>query len=460
MASKSKARSKAESLKIFGHKVPVGGFWSQRLELLGIRLPVIGVTVVAVLALVGITIWGIVFTRAEAPITQHIAHQYPVTDEQFLRSMDVLLGPQLVSGNKIDTLINGDEIFPAMLDAIRSAKRTITFETYVWWKGRISKAFAEALAERARAGVKVHVLLDWEGTHRMENEVIDQMLSAGVYVEKYKSPEWGNHRELNQRTHRKILVVDGRIGFTGGTGIADDWMGNAQDRDHWRDTHYRVEGPVVAQMQGVFIDNWSQITGQVLHGDAYFPQLEQKGQARAHMFKSSVDGGAESLQILYLLSTAAATKTIDLGMAYFIPDALTTDHLVAALKRGVRVRIITPGESTDSKAVLWASRAHWGPILKHGGEIYEYEPTNYHCKLFVVDGVWSSVGSTNFDSRSFRLNDEANLNVYDRAFAQRQLADFENDLKRARRVTYEEWKDRPLYRKIGERVVAFFKPQL
>lgn len=242
--------------------------------------------------------------------------------------------------------------------------------------------------------------------------------------------------------------------------IADEWSGNAQDKEHWRDTHYRVEGPVVAQMQGTFVDNWTQITGEVLHGDAYFPKLEEKGTGRAQMFKSSVDGGAETLQILYLLSTAAATKSIDLAMAYFIPDDHTMDHLVAALKRGVRMRIITPGEATDSKAVLWASRAHWGPILEHGGEIYEYQPTNFHCKVLVVDGVWSSVGSTNFDSRSFRLNDEANLNVYDPAFAQRQLADFENDLKRSRRVTYEEWKSRPIYQKLGERIIAFFKPQL
>jgi cardiolipin synthase len=304
------------------------------------------------------------------------------------------------------------------------------------------------------------VLLDWEGTKKMDQAWIDEMGRAGVDIRKYHSPQWMKYRQLNHRTHRKLLVIDGRIGFTGGVGIADEWTGNAQDKEHWRDTHYRIEGPVVAQLQGTFGDNWTQVSGDVLHGDEYFPALQPVGALPAQMFKSSVDGGAESLQLMYLLSLAAAKQTIDLSMAYFIPDNHTMDHLVAALRRGVRLRIITPGKETDSWMVRRASRAQWGRILENGGEVYEYGPTMFHCKVLVIDGVWTSVGSANFDTRSFRLNDEANLNVYERAFAQRQTADFENDLKRSHRITYEEWKSRPWYEKVLENVVAFFEPQL
>jgi cardiolipin synthase len=308
--------------------------------------------------------------------------------------------------------------------------------------------------------VKVHVLLDWAGSHKMDQDAIDAMGAAGVKILKYHRPRWFKFRHLNHRTHRKLLVVDGRVGFTGGVGIADQWTGDAQDKEHWRDTHYRIEGPVVAQIQGAFSDNWVQASGEVLHGDDYFPALEPAGPLPAQMFKSSIEGGAESMQLMYLLTLAAAKQSIDLSMAYFIPDAHTLDHMLAALHRGVRVRIIMPGKETDSWMVRRASRAHWGRLLESGAEIYEYEPTMFHCKVLVVDGLWTSVGSTNFDTRSFRLNDEANLNVYDREFARRQTADFEADLARAQRITYEQWKNRPVHEKVLEHVVAFFGPQL
>jgi cardiolipin synthase len=459
MTKKAQAQ-KAEHLEAFGRKLPITGFWAKRIDLLGIQIPVTGIAIVVGLVLIGVTIWGIIFTRAPAHITQHIEHRYDVADGQFLRSMGVLLGPALLPGNKVDTLVNGDQIFPAMLDAIRSAKKTVTFQSYIYWEGKVGKQFADALSERARAGVKVHVLLDWAGSHKMDKASINEMGRAGAEVMKYHHPQWFKYRHLNHRTHRKLLVVDGRIGFTGGVGIADEWSGNAQDKDHWRDTHYRIEGPTVAQLQGAFGDNWTKATGAVLHGDDYFPQVEPRGAFPAQMFKSSVEGGAESMQLMYLLSLAASKSTIDLSMAYFIPDGHTMDHLVAALKRGVRLRIILPGKETDSWLVRRASRAHWGRILENGGEIYEYQPTMFHCKVLVIDGLWTSVGSTNFDSRSFSLNDEANLNVYDRAFAQRQIADFENDLKRAQRITFDEWRNRPWYEKALEHTIAFFGPQL
>ncbi len=453
-------RKRIERLKAFGKTLPITGFWAKHIELVGLSIPVAGIAIIVALVLIGVTIWGIVFSRAPQSITQPIEHRYDVGSPQFLRSMGVLLGPALLPGNKVETLVNGDRIFPAMLEAIRSAKRSVTFESYIYWKGDIGKQFADALAERARHGVKVHVLLDWAGSHKMDQESINEMGRAGVKIMKYHKPKWFHFRHLNHRTHRKLLVIDGRIGFTGGVGIADQWTGNAQDKDHWRDMHYRIEGPVVAEVQGAFSDNWTQASGEVLHGDDYFPELRPAGPYQAQMFKSSMDSGAESMELMYLLTLAAARSTVDLSMAYFIPDHQTMDHIVSALKRGVRVRIIMPGEETDSWLVRRASRANWGRILQNGAELYEYQPTMFHCKVLVVDGLWTSVGSTNFDTRSFRLNDEANLNVYNAEFAQRQVAQFEEDLKRAKRITYEEWKARPWYQKALEHTVAFFDPQL
>jgi cardiolipin synthase len=453
-------RKNSEHLKAFGRTLPITGFWAKRLSIFGIDIAVAGLAVIVGLVLIAVTLWGIIFSQAPKHITQHIDHRYDVADPQFLRSMGVLLGPALAPGNRVDTLVNGARIFPAMLAGIGAAKRSITFESYIYWKGDVGRRFAAALAERARAGVKVHVLLDWAGSYKMDEDSINEMGRAGVNIMKYHRPKWFKFRHLNHRTHRKLLVVDGRVGFTGGVGIADPWDGDAQDKDHWRDTHFRIEGPVVAQLQGAFADNWTQASGEVLHGDDYFPAIEAAGPLPAQMFKSSVEGGAESMQLMYLLSVAAAKSTIDLSMAYFIPDDHTMDHLAAALKRGVRVRIIMPGEETDSWMVRRASRATWGRILENGGEIYEYQPTMFHCKVLVVDGLWTSVGSTNFDTRSFRLNDEANLNVYDRDFAARQGAEFERDLQRSRRITYEEWKSRPWYEKALEHTIAFFEPQL
>jgi cardiolipin synthase A/B len=396
------------------------------------------------------------FSTGEVKIRQTFPHEHGVDHPQFLRAMGVLLGPPLVDGNKTTTLLNGDEIFPSMLQAIRAAKKTITFETYIYWSGDIGREFADALAERARSGVKVHVLIDWVGSQKMEKALLDEMRKSGVQIEKYHPLAWYTLDKLDNRTHRKLLVSDGKVGFTGGVGIADDWTGHAQDREHWRDTHYRIEGPVVAQMQAAFTDNWSKVSGVVLQGEDYFPALQPVGGDFAQVFKSSVDGGSQSMHLMYLLSIAAASKSIDLSMAYFVPDELALDALVDALKRGVKVRIIMPGSGTDVPLVRRASRALWGPILQAGAEIYEYQPTMYHCKVLVVDGLWTSVGSTNFDNRSFRLNDEANLNVHDREFALRQLADFENDRARSRRITYTEWANRPLKEKAWEHFVGLF----
>ncbi|WP_235537946.1 phosphatidylserine/phosphatidylglycerophosphate/cardiolipin synthase family protein [Pelomonas sp. Root1217] len=413
----------------------------------------------ALLTLLGVLVYQNLAGR-EQKIEQQLPKLYETDDAEFRRALGALLGPQIVEGNQVDTLLNGDEIFPAMLAAIRSARKTITFETYIYWSGSIGREFVEALTERARAGVKVHVLLDWVGSIKMDAALLDEMKAGGVECERFHEPNWANWGQLNNRTHRKLLVVDGRVGFTGGVGIADQWRGKARNKNEWRDTHYRVEGPVVAQMQSVFLDNWMRATGKVLHGENYFPALQPAGPYAAQMFSSSPSGGSESMELMYLLAITAARKSIDLANSYFVPDALTVKTLIDAAKRGVKIRVVTPSEHIDSEAVRLASRSDWGPMLEAGIEFAEYQPTMFHVKGIVVDGVFSSVGSTNFDNRSFRLNDEANLNVLSADFGRIQQQVFEADWAKARRITLDEWRHRPWTEKLLEQAARLLHTQL
>ena len=400
------------------------------------------------------------FTSGERKLEERVTRQYALDDPQYQRALGVLLGPPILQGNRFASFHNGDQIFPPMLQAIRAARHSITFETYIYWSGDIGRAFAAALAERAKAGVPVHVLLDWVGSAKIDERFLEEMETAGVQIRRFHKPVWYDLARLNNRTHRKLLIVDGRVGFTGGVGIAPEWTGNAQDAGHWRDSHFRVEGPAVAQMQAVFMDNWIKASGEVLHGEIYFPALAAVGDGRAQVFSSSPSGGSETMHLMYLLSIAAATRTIDLSSAYFVPDTLTISALVEAMQRGVRVRIITPGPIIDAQTVRAASRASWGPLLAAGAQISEYQPTMFHCKVFVVDGLLVSVGSTNFDNRSFRLNDEANLNIYDANFAAEQTLQFEADLKAARTVTYQDWLDRPWRERAMEKLASVLSSQL
>jgi cardiolipin synthase len=296
----------------------------------------------------------------EKRVTRNIAHLYATQDAQFLRGMNVLLGPQLLGGNRVQALVNGDRIFPEMLNAIKGAMRTITFETYIYWKGEVGEEFTRALSERAQAGVKVLLIYDAIGSQKIDPDMITRMQQAGVDVRVYNPVRWNSLARMNNRTHRKILVVDGRTGFTGGVGIADEWAGDAHDPAHWRDTHFRVEGPAVAQMQAGFMENWIEITGEVPHGADYFGELAPAGAQLAQFFISSPGGGGESMQLMYLLSIAAAREAILLSAAYFVPDDNEVRMLVEARNRGVAVRIIVPGTVTDSPAVRRASRSTWG----------------------------------------------------------------------------------------------------
>jgi cardiolipin synthase len=411
------------------------------------------VTLVAVLVIANLS-------SGEKKIEHKIERLYASDDPQFLRSMGLLLGPPVVGGNRFDVLLNGDEIFPSMLDGIRAARETITFETFIYWSGAIGEEFAQALSDKARDGIAVHVLLDWVGSSKMDKRYLHMLRDAGAEVIQYHKPHWTGLGRMNDRTHRKLLVIDGRIGFTGGVGIAEEWTGHAQDEQHWRDTHFRVEGPAVGHMQAVFMDNWIKASGNVLHGPRYFPDIGDAGDGLAHMFSSSPSGGSDDMQLMYLMAITAATHSIHLSSAYFVPDKLTINAIVEAAKRGVRVRVVTPGKRIDTHTVREASRACWGDLLAAGVEMYEYQPTMFHCKLIVVDEYLVSVGSTNFDSRSFKLNDEANLNIYDRDFARRQTAIFDADVTRAKRITLDDWRSRPFAEKLLERVAALLDPQL
>jgi len=365
-----------------------------------------------------------------------VAPLYSARAPEFRQSAGSLLGPNFLPGNSITTLVNGDEIFPAMLRAVRSAKHSVNLETYVYWDGEIAREFTEALAERARAGVHVNAILDAQGTRKMGSQNLARLRDAGVEVVKYHSALWPDPRRYNNRSHRKLLIVDGRIGFIGGAGIADLWSGNADSPRHWRDNHYRVTGPVVAQLQATFMTNWLKTRGTVLHGPDYFPPLDSTGPYLAQSIRSGARN--ENLDLMYLLAIASAQHNLRLANAYFLPDDLMRKELIHAAERGVAVEVLVPGKRIDQKLVRAASKRHWPDLIKAGVKIYEYEPTMLHVKLMIVDDVFVSVGSGNFDNRSVRLNDEANLDVLDRQFAAEQLRLFEADKRRSHEVSLNE----------------------
>jgi cardiolipin synthase len=407
---------------------------------------------------------GVLLARNFIPNEKKISHEidldYGVTDPRFERSLGQLLGPAIVGGNQVRALQNGVEIFPAMLAAIANAQHSVTLESFIYWEGQIAADFSEVLCARAHAGVKVHVLLDGLGCNCLRGDLIRRMREAGVEIEIYNIVELYDIDRLNNRTHRKLLIVDGRIGFTGGVGIADNWQGRGDSLHHWRDSHYRVEGPVVAQMQSAFVDNWMKTRATVLHGDDYFPALAAAGPHRCQMFKSAPHEGSDSARLMFLFSIAAARRSICLENAYFVPDDLTARTLVEASQRGVQVEILVPGPRIDKQFVRDASRSRWGSLLQAGVRFFEFQPTMLHCKLLIVDGAWVSVGSANFDNRSFRLNDEANLNVLDENFGREQMEVFAADKQRSREITYAEWQGRSRVQKFVDAAAALLRSQM
>jgi cardiolipin synthase len=386
------------------------------------------------------------FFESEKKVTHPIETDYGVEDPTFRRTISHMLGPPFEGGNDVTIYNNGAQIFPAMLHAIRMARHSVTFENFVFTSGRVTRQFAGAFAERALAGVKVHFLQDAMGCNCIRGEEFEVMKRAGVEVEVFR---YFNMR-FNERTHRKLLVIDGKFGFIGGVGISDDWDGDADRPTLWRDTQYLVRGPVVAQMQQAFMDNWIQTRACVLHGEHYFPHVEKENGMNCQVFKSSSSEGADSARLLFIFAIAAARRTIRIANAYFIPDDLTVQTLVEARARNVDVEVIVPGELTDQHLVRKVGRARWRKMIEAGIKFYEYQPARFHCKYMIVDEFLSCVGSCNLDNRSLRLNEEANLNILDRDFAREHLQIFERDKASSRRIGLDEWRSRPF----GEKVVG------
>jgi len=381
-------------------------------------------------------------------------------EPSFFPTLEAYTATPIVGGNAVDVLLNGDEIFPAMLAAIGSARRTITYAQYSYEDGEIARAIAHALAERCRAGVGVSVLLDAFGAAGMPTEYAEMMKRSGCHVEYFRPPNLWQWWRANNRNHRRVLVVDGRVGFTGGSGVSSKWLGNGRVEDRWRDTDVRVRGPAVEYLQGAFAENWLEATGVVLGGEAYFPRpLRPVGDVYAQVVRSSPAGGSYAMYTMFLLALSSARRSIFITNPYFVPDDAMEDAIVAAVKRGVRVVVLVPG-AIDHNLVRQASRGRFGKMLKGGVEIYEYRPALLHAKTMVVDGVWATVGSTNLDNRSFALNDELNVVTYSRSVARRLEQVFQEDLKYSQKVEYRRWSRRGIRSRFLELLTIPIRDQL
>ncbi len=384
-----------------------------------------------------------------------------VGSDAFLRATEALTMAPVTHGNAIELFINGDEIFPAMLETMAGAQRSLNFLSYLYWSGDIAGRIADALCERAQAGVQVNVLLDAVGSAKMDRGLVRAMEAAGVTFAYFRPPKPYAIRRLNNRTHRKLLIADGEIGMTGGVGIADQWTGHAQDPDHWRDTHVRVRGPVVRGLQGAFAENWLEATGDVLVGPDHLPALERVCDDGAmQVVRSTAEVGDTNVEALYFLAIACARTTLHLTSAYFAPRPAFVEALTEAAQRGVDVRVLVPGPHTDKELVRQAGRSVYEQLLGGGVRIYEFCPTMIHAKTLTIDGRWSSVGSVNFDNRSFQLQDEATLCVCSSEFTGRLDAQFERDLARSSEIDLARWNRRSLRARAGEAITRVARREL
>ena len=377
----------------------------------------------------------------------------------FVAALTVASGNEVADGNHVTLQINGDQAFPAMLEAIAAAQSSIHFETYIFRDGEIGREFVEALAERARAGVRVRLLVDAIGSANFGTRNEALLRVAGVNLVFFRPVRLFSLRTVHLRTHRKVLIVDGRIAFTGGICIDDAWLGNAEVPERWRETQVRVEGPVVRQMQAAFARAWLEATGELLLSSALYPTLSHAGTMSCQLMDSTPGVATNPARLSFLVAVESARESLDVTNPYFVPDRASREALVAAARRGVRVRLLLSGRNTDARPVRYAGRIYYHDLLEAGVEIYEYQPARLHAKTTIVDGTWATVGSTNINRRSFSWNYESNLNIFDRSFAAQLGAVFETDLAAARRMTLEAWKQRPFSQKAKERFWGLFRSQ-
>jgi len=411
--------------------------------------------IISVLIVLGVI--AVLLAIAQDQKTLKIESRYAVEDPLFPGYVSALLGTNATGGNTYEVLTNGDQIFPAMLAAINGATRRVCLETYIYEAGTVGDQFSAAFEAAAKRGVQVSMVVDAIGSDKIAKEWRDRLVAAGVKIGDFGQTKWYTLEELNYRTHRKILVVDGRVGFTGGVGLADHWLGNAQDKEHWRDTMVRIEGPLARLMEGAFTENFVETSPQPVAPIVDPPiEIPPSPKDSATVLRSSPSGGANDLKRLYLVTIAAARRTLDISSPYFITDESSDWSLEAAVKRGVKVRILVEGDLTDAKPVKYASRQAYQRLLDLGIEIYEYQPTMMHAKVMMVDGSWSLFGSANFDNRSLELNDEMNVAVSDPGLAARLLEDFNQDLKRATKLDPASWRRRSPIQKVREHFWSYF----
>lgn len=368
-------------------------------------------------------------------VDQTVGLSVPIRSKEFAPEMAKVAHTPWISGNKVRTLPNGDSFFPPMLAAVKKAKRTITFETFAFVDAPVTREFSDALAAKAREGVAVHMILDKVGSRKAGKDNLKFLREAGVDLHFFHPVNYFFPQRSNNRTHRKILVVDGHIAFTGGAGFAHAWSGNAHSPQHWRDTQYEVRGPAVTLFQKSFNENWKELTGTELRGILYFPSLPSAGSDRVQVLSDSPFDDTQAIAHSFLAAINGARESLVMEQSYFVPNTDFRNALLRAAARGVKIEVLVPNHLVDSKPTRYASQNYWAPFLKSGIRIYEYVPTMMHCKLLVADGRFSIVGSANLDNRSFFINDEINLHLDSPAFAREQTLMFRRDLTKAREIT-------------------------
>jgi cardiolipin synthase len=411
----------------------------------------------------GIGMWSGVCslsTPVEFPPQYGLDHGLTVSDPEFLNTMAGAAGVPFFAGNSLTILNNGDRFYPPMLKAIDEATLSITIEAYIYWAGEIGLTFAKALAAAAGRGVRVKILLDAVGSASVGTEILQILEQGGCHVAWYNPIRWNHLRRINNRTHRKSLIVDGAIGFTGGAGIADHWTGDAQDDKHWRDLMIRIEGPAIRPLQTGFAQNWLEATGELVTGPMFYPAPKTAGPLLLQTIMSSPETGASTVRVLYCLGISAARASIDIANPYFVPDHVSIDLFRDAVKRGVRVRVMVAGTSNDTLITRFNSVRLYGAMLDAGVELYEYNRTMMHHKIMMIDGRWSTIGTANFDNRSFSHNEESNVSALDEAVASELIRSFEHDLAVCERVTKESWKRRGLPHKTVEALASFVQDQV
>jgi cardiolipin synthase A/B len=399
-------------------------------------------------------------TPSEFPPRYGLDHELSVTDDEFVQTVVGATGVPFSARNSLTLLNNGDEFYPAMLEDIGKAEASITIEAYIYWSGQIGLAFARALAAKSKAGVNVKILLDAIGSASIGEEILQTLEDGQCELAWYNPIHWYSLGRFNHRTHRKSLIVDGKVGFTGGAGIADHWLGNAEDPRHWRDIQIRVEGPAVVPLQTGFAQNWLQTTHELISGPLYFPAPVPAGPLNVQTIMSSPEAGASSVRILYYLSIICARRSIFIANPYFIPDQSAIDILIEAKQRGVDVRIMVSGINNDNWLARHNSVRLFRRLLEAGIEIHEYNRTMLHHKTIVVDNIWATVGTTNFDNRSFAHNEETNVCVYDREVARVLRQVFMADLEACARVELRTWRRRGLWAKAQEVIASVLQEQI